>query len=160
MIRSFLYIALAFSLAGCGDFHERMGGYPKADTTINLDTASPNEIADALSQLARIAVIGDDWEFTNPDDPCTVEVIDQSADRNYQLHLQGATFDLQRDANSNNYYAIMKHGDVVFAAHDGQALRLFETDSYHDVFFAEGYLLALAKKCQESAHSNLKPDAL
>nr|WP_174862544.1 hypothetical protein [Comamonas jiangduensis] len=43
-----------------------MSGYPTQDTALNVETASSNEIADALSQLSRIAVLGDDWEFLTP----------------------------------------------------------------------------------------------
>lgn len=154
MIRYLPLLTLVFALAGCGDFLTRLNGYPETDTSINVETATPNEIADALSQLAHIAVIGDDWEFLDPNDACTVHVIDKSADESYPLHLQGATFTLQHDKASKNYYALMHRGGQLVYGHDQKPLRLFETDSYHDVFFAEGYLLALAKKCQQSLRAH------
>lgn len=143
-------IALSSSLLACGDFHERFSGYPTQDTVIHLDTASSNEIADALSQLAHIAVIGDDWEFVDPNDMCTVHVIDHSAQHDLPLDLKNAKFALLRDASHQRYYAIMKHGDEAVLDKDGLPLRLFEADTYHDVFFAEGYLQALAKRCEKS----------
>lgn len=151
MTRFICLIALSASLLACGDFHERFAGYPTQDTVIHLDTASSNEIADALSQLAHIAVIGDDWEFLDAHDMCTVHVIDQSASHNMALDLKGAQFSLLRDASHQRYYAIMKHGDAPLLGADSQPLRLFEADTYHDVFFAEGYLQALAKRCQKSS---------
>lgn len=153
--RFFCLIALSSSLLACGDFHERFNGYPTQDTVVHLDKASSNEIADALSQLAHIAVIGDDWEFVDPHDRCTVHVIDKGAAHNLALDLKDAQFALLRDANHQRYYAIMKHGDVPVLGADRKPLRLFEADTYHDVFFAEGYLQALAKKCQKS----LAPDS-
>ena len=150
VIRSTLLITLAASLLGCGDFQTRMDGYPTQDTALNLETASPNDIADALSQLSRIAVLGDDWEFFDPQDACTVHVIDKSAQADIPLQLKGAEFELQRDAQTKNYYATMKHGSTTVLGPDRTPLRLFETDTYHDVFFAEGYLQALVKKCPQS----------
>nr|WP_174862543.1 hypothetical protein [Comamonas jiangduensis] len=44
----------------------------------------------------------------------------------------------------------MKHGATTVLGPDHAPLRLFETDTYHDVFFAEGYLQALVNKCQQS----------
>lgn len=147
----FVYLAtVSWSLLACSDFQERLNGYPKADTVIHVESATPNEIADALSRLARITVAGDDWEFLNPDDLCTVHVVDQAAQKEWPLNLQGAQFALHRDPHTQNYYAIMKHGDEPALGADGQPLRLFETHSYHDVFFAEGYLQALAQKCAHS----------
>lgn len=154
MTRFISLIALSSSLLGCGDFHERFSGYPTQDTVLHLDSATSNEIADALSQLARIAVIGDDWEFFDPDDMCTVHVIDKTADRNLALDLKGAQFALLRDPTHQRYFAIMKHGDVPVLDTDQEPLRLFEADAYHDVFFAEGYLQALANKC----HKSLQPE--
>lgn len=132
----------------CSDFQDRFKGYPKEDTVINLESATSNEIADALSRLAHIAVVGDDWEFLDPDDLCTVHVIDQAANQQWPLQLRGAQFALHRDSRTQNYYAIMKHGKTPALGPAGQPLRLFETASYHDVFFAEGYLQALAEKCE------------
>lgn len=150
MIRIAFLTALCASLLACSDFQERLEGYPKNDTVINLETATSNEIADALSQLSRIAVVGDDWEFFDANDMCTVHVIDKSAGQSIPLNLNGAKFALHRDVGKLKYYAIMKHGEQpVLDAHQAP-LRLFETDTYHDVFFAEGYLQALAKKCQKS----------
>lgn len=150
VIRISFLIALCASLLGCSDFQERLGGYPTSDTVINLETASSNEIADALSQLARIAVIGDDWEFFDENDMCTVHVLDKSAKQSIALNLKGAKFALLRDTSSLKYYAIMKHGEEPVLDEHHAPLRLFETDTYHDVFFAEGYLQALARKCQKS----------
>lgn len=150
VIRLTLLLPLAVGLAACSDFQARMSGYPTQDTALNVETASSNEIADALSQLSRIAVLGDDWEFFDPQDPCTVHVIDKSAGQNIALQLIGAEFDLKRDAHTKNYYATMKHGATTVLGPDQAPLRLFETDTYHDVFFAEGYLQALVNKCQQS----------
>lgn len=150
VIRVVYLAAISSCLMACSDFQERLNGYPKDDTAINVESATPNEIADALSHLARITVAGDDWEFMDPDDLCTVHVIDQAAKQAWPLKLQGAQFALHRDSGTHNYYAIMKHGGVATPGADGQPLRLFETDSYHDVFFAEGYLQALAQKCAHS----------
>ena len=140
-MRFIFLLTLAAGLVGCGDFQARMSGYPTQDTALNLETASSNDIADALSQLSRIAVIGDDWEFFDPQDACTVHVIDKSAQANIPLNLIGAEFDLQRDAHTKNYFATMKHGTSTVLGPDQAPLRLFETSAYHDVFFAEGYLV-------------------
>lgn len=153
-------IALSSSLLACSDFHERFSGYPTQDTVVHLEKASSNEIADALSQLARIAVIGDDWEFVDPNDICTVHVIDKNADHNLALDLKDAQFALLRDADNQRYYAIMKHGDVPVLDAEHNPLRLFEADTYHDVFFAEGYLQALARKCQKSLPPGNSPEPL
>lgn len=143
-------IALCSSLLACGEFHERLDGYPTQDTVIHLDTATPNEIADALSQLAHLSVLGEDWEFVNPHDMCTVHVIGPSGSDELALQLKGAQFDLRRDAHHQRYYAIMLHDGVPVLDANHQPLRLFEADTYHDVFFAEGYLQALAKQCEKS----------
>lgn len=150
LIRLFCLTALCSSLSACSDLQERLGGYPKEDTVLNLETASSNEIADALSQLSRIAVVGDDWEFLDPHDMCTVHVIDNAAKQILPLRLQGAQFALHRDAVSHKYYAVIQHSGQTVLDHKQQPLRLFEADSYHDVFFAEGYLQELAKKCQQN----------
>lgn len=150
MTRFICLIALSYSLVACGDFQERFSGYPTQDTVIHLDTATSNEIADALSQMRHIAVIGDDWEFLDPNDPCSVHVIDPKADHDLALDLKGAQFALRRDADHQRYYATMQHGEVPVLGRDQQPLRLFEAEAYHDVFFAEGYLQALAKRCQKS----------
>ena len=149
-MRCLCLIAAISGLLGCGDFQERLAGYPAQDTVVNVETATPNEIANALSQLARIAVLGDDWEFLDPDDACTVHVLDKSARQQLALNLRSATFDLKRDPVSKQYYATMLHASQPVLGPDQTPLRLFETDAYHDVFFAEGYLQALAKKCQQS----------
>lgn len=139
--------ACSLGLLACSDFQERLGGYPTTDTVLHLDSASSNQIADALNQLSRIAVLGDDWEFLDPQDPCTMQVIDQRASHNLVLNLRGARFALHRDAGSGDYYATLQHGDTLVRGPDQQPLRLFETSSYQHVFFAEGYLQALAQKC-------------
>lgn len=150
VIRLLCLTALSWSLCACSELQERFSGYPKEDTVLNLETASSNEIADALSQLSRIAVVGDDWEFLDPHDMCTVHVIDNAANQSLPLQLQGAQFALHRDAISHKYYAVIQHGQQTVLNHQQQPLRLFEANSYHDVFFAEGYLQELAKKCQHS----------
>lgn len=137
-------------MLACSDFHERFSGYPTQDTVIQLDRASSNEIADALSQMAHIAVLGDDWEFVDPHDLCTVHVIDKTATHNIALDLKHAQFALLRDADKTSYYAILKYGDAPVLDADHKPLRLFEAEAYHDVFFAEGYLQALASKCEKS----------
>ncbi|WP_260675144.1 hypothetical protein [Comamonas aquatica] len=50
--------ACGLGLLACSDFQERLGGYPTTDTVLHLDSASSNQIADALNQLSRIAVLG------------------------------------------------------------------------------------------------------
>lgn len=146
-------------LIACGDVHERMQGYPSKDTVLNLDTATPNQIADALSQLARISTVGDDWEFLDPEDTCTVHVIDKAANSQHPLDLRGASFSIHRDMQKQHYYTTMKNGDVVVQDAQHQPLRLFQGETYHDVFFAEGYLLALAQKCEKNRalHAKGKP---
>lgn len=143
-------IGVSVWLSACGDIHERLQGYPSQDTVLNLDTATPNQIADALSQLARISTVGDDWEFLNPEDTCTVHVIDKNADSQRPLDLRGASFSIHRDMQTQQYYTTMKHGDHVVLDPQQRPLRLFEGETYHDVFFAEGYLLALAQKCEKN----------
>ena len=150
VIRVVYLAALSVSLMACNDFQDRLSGYPKEDTVINVESATSHEIADALSQLSHVAVAGDDWEFLDPNDLCTVHVVDQGAKQAWPLQLLGARFALHRDSRTQDYYAIMKHGDVPALGPDGQPLRLFETHSYHHVFFAEGYLQALAHKCAHS----------
>jgi len=155
-------VGVSLCLSACGDFHERFQGYPSQDTVLNLDTATPNQIADALSQLARISTVGDDWEFLNPEDNCTVHVIDKAADSQRQLDLRGASFAIHRDMQTQQYYTTMKHGDDLVQDPQQRPLRLFEGDTYHDVFFAEGYLLALAQRCEKSralhAQGNAAPN--
>lgn len=151
-MRLICLVALSASLLACSDFHKNFPGYPTQDTVINLETATSNEIADALSQLSHIAVIGDDWEFFDPDDACTVHVIDQSKAHTATIHLQGAQFAMRRDAVTKSYYATMQHAGVPVLNADQAPMRLFETDAYHDVFFAEGYLLALTRNCHQSLH--------
>ncbi|MGN1056704.1 MAG: hypothetical protein ACI4QS_08350 [Comamonas sp.] len=146
-------------LSGCGDFVERLGGYPKEDTVINLETATPNQIADALIQLASISTLGDDWEFVDPDDPCTVQILSQSDENNYTLDLRGARFRLQRDASSQRYYATMRHGDREILDTHQRPLRLFEAETYHAVFFAEGYLQALARQCARAQPVSVHAEA-
>ncbi|MBQ0131358.1 MAG: hypothetical protein KBT18_04050 [Comamonas sp.] len=150
VIRVVYLAAVSSCLMACSDFQDRFNGYPKEDTVINVESATSNEIADALSHLSRITVAGDDWEFLDPDDLCTVHVIDQAAKQTWPLKLLGARFAVHRDSHTHHYYAIMKHGDVPALGADGQPLRLFEADTYHNVFFAEGYLQALAHKCAQS----------
>lgn len=153
MTRIICLTALCASLLACGDFRERLSGYPTQDTVVHLDRASSNEIADALSQMAHIAVLGDDWEFMDPQDLCTVHVIDASAAQPLALDLRDAQFTLRRDAMHQRYYATMQHGDTPVLGQDQQPLRLFEGHTYHDVFFAEGYLQALARKCRHSVRA-------
>lgn len=149
VLRGFGIIGMSLALTACGEIRERMQGYPSEDTVLNLDTATSNQIADALSQMSRISTVGDDWEFLNPEDPCTVHVLDKNAQSQRALNLLGASFSIHRDMQTQRYYTTMRHG--VQEEQDGQqALRLFEGDTYHDVFFAEGYLQALTQKCRKS----------
>lgn len=143
-------VGLSWFLVACGDVHERMQGYPSQDTVLNLDTATPNQIADALSQLARISTVGDDWEFLDPEDTCTVHVIDKAAATQRPLDLRGARFSIHRDRQKQRYYTTMKNGNVVVQDAQQQPLRLFQGETYHDVFFAEGYLQALAQNCEKN----------
>lgn len=138
------------TLSGCGEVQERLQGYPKQDTVLQLETATPNQIADALSQMKRIQAIGDDWELLDPADLCTVHVLSKSGKDPLALDLRNAEFSLHRDPHSHRYYATMKHGDQVMRDAQQQPLRLVEAENYHDVFFAEGYLLALTQKCQRN----------
>ena len=135
--------------AGCGDFQDRLQGYPKQDTVINLEIASPHQIADALSQMTRVAVAGDDWQFPDPADTCTVHVRSKDSKDQLQLDLRNAQFALHRDPHSQRYYATMQNGSHTVQNALQQPLRLAEASTYHDVFFAEGYLQALAQKCQQ-----------
>ena len=143
-------VSCCVMLSACGDIQDRLQGYPSQDTVLNLDTATPNQIADALSQLARISTVGDDWEFLNPQDNCTVHVFDHKAKSQRPLDLRGASFAIHRDSQTQQYYTTMKHGDLDVLDPQNQPLRLFAGDTYHDVFFAEGYLLALAQRCEKS----------
>ena len=143
-------VGMSLLVSACGDIHDRMQGYPSQDTVLNLDTATPNQIADALSQLARISTVGDDWEFLDPNDTCTVHVIDKASDSKHPLDLRGARFSIHRDMQTHQYFTTMKNGELVVLDAEQKPLRLFQGDTYHDVFFAEGYLLALAQKCEKN----------
>lgn len=150
VLRGMGILGLCACLSACNELHERLGGYPTRDTAINLETATPNQIADALSQMARISTVGDDWEFLDPADMCTVHVIDKSGKHSRPFNLRNAEFALHRDQQSQRYYATMQHGDTVVTDNERHPLRLFEGTAYHDVFFAEGYLRALADRCERS----------
>lgn len=144
--------ALAIAaLTGCSDFRERLtDGYPTADTVIDPATATPNQLADALNQIARLSLIGDDWEFEDASDRCTVTVMEGDTRLERRLSLRNASFAIQRDKESGKYYATLKNNGQVRLDHDGSPLRLFETDSYHGLSIAESYLMALAQKCLAS----------
>lgn len=144
-----LWSALALAtLAACSDFRERLtDGYPTKDVVIDKDTATPNQLADALNQIARLSLIGDDWEFKDERDHCSVTVIEGDTRSKRRLSLKDATFAIERDKASGKYYAVLSNRGRVHLEHDGTALRLFETDSYHGLSIAEGYLMALAQKC-------------
>lgn len=144
-----LWGALALAtLTACSDLRERMSdGYPTQDTVIDRETATPNQLADALNQIARLSLIGDDWEFEDEHDRCTVSVKEGDTRHERRLSLRDASFAIQRDKSSGKYYAVLRNREQVHLDHDGTALRLFETDSYQGVFIAEGYLMALAQKC-------------
>ena len=148
-MRHVCWLSSCLLWAGCGDFQDRLQGYPKQDTVINLDSASPNQIANALSQMTRITAVGDDWEFLDPADTCTVHVLSKNSKDRVQLDLRNAQFALHRDPHSQRYYATMQHGSTLVQDAQQQPLRLVEAGTYHDVFFAEGYLQALAQKCQQ-----------
>jgi len=150
MIKSpLLWSALALAtLTACSDFRERLtDGYPTQDTVIDKDTATPNQLADALNQIARLSLIGDDWEFEDERDHCRVSVKEGDTRHERQLNLRDADFAIQRDKASGKYYAVLRNREQVHLDHDGTPLRLFETDSYHGLSIAEGYLMALAQKC-------------
>lgn len=144
--------ALALStLTACSEFRERLvDGYPTEDVVIDTRTASPNELADALNQIAKLSLIGDDWEFENEKDRCTITVVEGDTRHARTLSLKEATFTIRRDKDSGKYYATLKNSGQVRLEHDGSALRLFETDSYHGLSIAESYLMALAHKCTAS----------
>lgn len=153
MTKTFLPCAvLALStLAACSDFRERVvSGYPTADVVIDTRTASPNQLADALNQIAKLSLIGDDWEFENEKDRCTITVVEGDTRHARTLSLKEAAFAIRRDKDSGKYYATLKNSGQVRLDHDGSALRLFETDSYHGLSIAESYLMALAQKCAAS----------
>lgn len=143
-------MALA-ALTACSDFRERLtDGYPTNDVVIDKDTATPNQLADALNQIARLSLLGDDWEFEDASDRCTVTVLEGDTLLERRLSLKQARFEIQRDKGSGKYYAILRNRDQVQLDHDATPLRLFETDSYHGLSIAEGYLMALAQKCAAS----------
>lgn len=153
MTKTFLPCAvLALStLTACSDFRERVvSGYPTDDVVIDTRTASPNQLADALNQIAKLSLIGDDWEFENEKDRCTITVVEGDTRQSRLLGLKDATFAIRRDKDSGKYYATLKNNGQVRLDHDGSALRLFETDSYHGLSIAESYLMALAHKCTAS----------
>lgn len=147
-----LCAALALStLTACSDFRERVvSGYPTDDVVIDTRTASPNQLADALNQIAKLSLIGDDWEFENEKDRCTITVVEGDTRQSRTLSLKDATFTIRRDKDSGKYYATLKNSGQVRLERDGSALRLFETDSYHGLSIAESYLMALAHKCTAS----------
>lgn len=147
-----LWGALALAtLTACSDFRERVSeGYPTADTVIDTATATPNQLADALNQIARLSLIGDDWEFEDESNRCTVTVMEGDTRLERRLSLKSASFAIQRDKDSGKYYATLKNDGQVRLDHDGSPLRLFETDSYHGLSIAESYLMALAQKCAAS----------
>jgi hypothetical protein len=139
------------TLTACSEFRERLvDGYPTEDVVIDKDKATPNELADALNQIAKLSLIGDDWEFENEDDRCTITVVEGDTRNARTLSLKDATFSIRRDKHSGKYYATISNRDRVRLDHDGSALRLFETDSYHGLSIAESYLMALAQKCTAS----------
>ena len=160
LMRFFYLLAISASLLACSDFRERWSGYPTQDTVINLETSSPSMLAQALSQLTHMALLGERWEFTDPHDACTVHVINSHNHTRTALDLQGAHFSLQRDAATQQYFAVMQPAPSAQPNTDDHSvfdhgsatppLRLFKAETYHDVFFAEGYLQALARKCQQS----------
>lgn len=147
-----LWGALALAtLTACSDFRERVSeGYPTSDTVIDTATATPNQLADALNQIARLSLIGDDWEFEDESNRCTVTVMEGDTRLERRLSLRNASFAIQRDKASGKYYATLKNNGQVRLDHDGTPLRLFETDSYHGLSIAESYLMALAQKCTAS----------
>jgi len=147
-----LWSALALTtLTACSDFRERVSdGYPTKDVVIDKDRATPNQLADALNQIARLSLLGDDWEFEDESNRCSVTVLEGDTRLERRLSLKNATFEIQRDKASGKYYAVLRNRDQLRLDHDGTALRLFETDSYHGLSIAEGYLMALAQKCAAS----------
>ncbi len=139
------------ALSACSEFRERLTeGYPTEDVVIDKDRASPNQLADALNQIARLSLIGDDWEFEDERDRCTVTVIEGDTRHARRLSLKDASFEIRRDRDSGKYYAVLKNREQVRLDHDAMPLRLFETDSYHGLSIAESYLMALAQKCTAS----------
>ena len=147
-----LWGALALTtLTACSDFRERVSdGYPTNDVVIDKDSATPNQLADALNQIARLSLIGDDWEFEDESNRCSVTVMEGDTRLERRMSLKNASFEIKRDKASGKYYAILSNRDKVRLDHDGTPLRLFETDSYHGLSIAESYLMALAQKCAAS----------
>lgn len=139
------------ALSACSEFRERLTeGYPTADVVIDTATATPNQLADALNQIARLSLLGDDWEFEDESNRCTVTVMEGDTRLERRLSLRQATFEIRRDKASGKYYAVLKNNDQLRLDRDGTPLRLFETDSYHGLSIAESYLTALAQKCTSS----------
>lgn len=144
--------ALALStLTACSELRERLvDGYPTEDAVIDIQSASPNRLADGLNQIAKLSLIGDDWEFENENDRCTITVVEGDTRHARTLSLKEASFAIRRDKAGGKYYATLQNRDRMHLDHDGSALRLFETDSFHGLSIAESYLMALAQKCTAS----------
>lgn len=147
--RPLLWGAFALAtLTACSDLRERLSkGYPRQDVAIDQETATPNQLADALNQIARLSLLGDDWEFEDEHDRCTMTVIEGDTDNERRLSLQEAQFAIRRDLATGKYYAVLSHRGQAQLDHDGTALRLFETDAYHGLSIAQSYLMALAGRC-------------
>lgn len=145
-----VFVLACFSITGCSDFRDRLDGYPTEDISINMETASSNELADELNRISRMSVIGDDWELEDEADKCTITVIEGDTDKKRIFSLRDAVFDIHTDQASDKHYATIKNRDDQVLDDHGHALRLFETNSYQSLYIAEGYLIALAQKCANS----------
>lgn len=157
-----LCAALALvALSACADLRQRLASgdlapgyltsaYPDHGVVADKDTTTPNQLADRLSQIARLSLIGDDWVFEDESDRCTITVMGGDTRLERRLSLRQATFAIRRDQHNGNYYAVLKNRGQLRLDHDGSALRLFETDSYHGLSIAQSHLLALAQKCKAS----------
>lgn len=139
----------SFTMTACSDFRERLHGYPKEDIVVDKEKASSNELADALNRISRMSVIGDDWEFEDENDKCNLTVVEGDTERVRNISLLNSEFEIKMDKGDGKYFAIIKNNKNPVLDNEGNELRLLDTDSYHSLSIAEGYLIALAEKCME-----------
>ncbi len=166
LLRAALALTALGALTACADLRQRLAsgsltsGYltssyltsadPGYGAVADKDTTTPNQLADRLSQIARLSLIGDDWVFEDESNRCTITILGGDTRLERRLSLRQATFAIRRDKDSGKYYAVLKNRGQVRLDHDGSDLRLFETDSYHGLSIAQSHLLALAQKCAAS----------
>lgn len=161
LLRAALALTALSALTGCADLRQRLAsgslssGYltpadPGYGAVAGKDTTTPNQLADMLSQIARLSLIGGDWVFEDESNRCTITIMGGDTRLERRLSLRQATFAIRRDKDSGKYYAVLKNRGQVRLDHDGSDLRLFETDSYHGLSVAQSHLLALVQKCAAS----------